>query len=199
MNELNLKEKVKHRIASHKGDERFQHELKEMQETQDLREVDDDVEEIATLYEWEALEHPDHPRSPKWYVVLAVAGTALVVWFLFRGNFIAAITTAFVTGFIYYIAQKVPPITRYRIMVDGVAINNTLYHFRDIEGFNVVYEPGETKTVLFKSKRKFSPLISTEIGDADPVAIREILLEFLKEDQELDEPLIDVWSRRVGF
>ena len=114
-------------------------------------------------------------------------------------NFIGALTLAFVGGLIYYVAQRKPDTMRYRIMLDGVALNNTLYHYQDLENFNVIYEPGEVKTVIFRSKRRLSPYIHMEIGDADPVEIRDVLLEFLPEDQELEEPLVDIIARRVGF
>lgn len=192
------RERAQQRLANH-HDERFQHELKEMQETQDLDQIDDDVEKIATLFEWHAEEHNHQPKTAKWFVVLAVATTLLVGIFLFFYNFIGALATAFLGGFVYFLAQKKPNTLRYRIMVDGVALNNTLYHFRDLDSFNVIYEPGETKTVIFRSKHKFTPLIHMEIGDADPVAIRDILLEFVREDQNLEEPLIDIWARRLGF
>ena len=48
-------------------------------------------------------------------------------------------------------------------------------------------------------ERKGVDMIHMEIGDADPVAIRDILLEFGREDQNLEEPLIDIWARRLGF
>lgn len=190
---------VQNRIKAHRGDPRVQHELKEMQETQDLREIDDDVEAVATLFEWRAPEHTHRPKSPQWFIVLAVIVTALVGWFLFTFNFIGALTVALVGGLLYWIAQKKPAIARYRIMVDGVAIGTILYHFRDLAAFNIVYEPNETRTVILRSRRRFSPLLHMEIGEADPVAIRDILLEFLAEDQNLQEPLVDILARRVGF
>lgn len=192
------RDRVREQLASHR-DGRFQHELKEMQETQDLDKIDDDVEAVATLFEWFAEEHNHQPKSPVWFAVLAVLTTLLVGTFLFFYNFTGAIATAFLGGFLYFLAQKHPATVRYRIMVDGVAHNNTLYHYRDLDSFNVVYEPGETKTVIVRSKRKFTPLIHMEIGEADPVAIRDILLEFIREDQTLEEPLVDIWARRLGF
>lgn len=192
------REEAHQRLAAHK-DERFQHELKEMQETKDLDDIDDDVEAVATLFEWYAPEHNHQPKTNLWFVVLAVATTLLVGIFLFLINFIGALATAFLGGFIYYLAQKHPEIIRYRIMVDGIALNTTLYHFQELSAFNVIYEPGETKTVIFRSKRRLAPLIHMEIGEADPVAIRDILLEFLPEDQKLQEPLVDIWARRLGF
>ena len=170
-----------------------------MRETHDLRDVDDDVEDVATLYEWRAVEHTHQPKSARWFVVLASAITAVSVGFLMFGNIIGAITIAFAGGFVYWIAQREPDIVRYRILTEGVAFNNTLYHYQDLEAFNIVYEPGIVKTVILRSKRTFAPLLHMEIGDADPVAIRDILLEFVEEDQELHEPLVDIYARRLGF
>jgi hypothetical protein len=194
-----LVERTKQQIASHAADSRFQHELKEMQETEDLRKIDDDVEDAATLFEWYAPEHTHQPKSAVWYIALAAGSTAVVAGLALFGNIIGAITIAFAAALTYRIAQHDIRTIRYRIMVDGVAMNNVLYHFRDLQRFNIVYQPGHTKTVIIHSKHHFTPLLHMEIGDADPVAIRDILLEFVPEDIELDEPLVDILARRLGF
>ncbi|MEX0650393.1 MAG: hypothetical protein WD200_05325 [Candidatus Andersenbacteria bacterium] len=180
-------------------DERFQHELREMEQTDDLREIDDDVEDVSTLLEWRAEEHNHRPKSAKWYAVLAASITVFVVGLALLGNIIGAITVAFAGSMLYYIAQRHPAVFRYRLMTEGIAFNNTLYHYRDLEAFNIVYEPGHTKTVLLRSKHTFTPLLHMEIGDTDPVAIRDIMIEFIHEDQDMTEPLVDIFARRVGF
>ena len=190
--------RIEQRVAAQR-DTRVQHELAEMKETDDLRDIDDDVEDIATMYEWQAHEHTHRPKGPKWFVALAASTTVVVGALLLMGNFIGAMTMAAVGAVTYAIAQREPAVMRYRILVDGVAMNNLLYHFRDLLAFNIVYEPGEVKTVILRSKRTFAPFIHMEIGDADPVAIRDILLEFLPEDQEMQEPLVDIAARRLGF
>lgn len=182
-----------------KADSRFQHELQEMRETDDLREVDDDVEDVSTLFQWRAVEHNHQPKSATWYMVLAASITVISVGMAFFGNIIGAITIAFVGGLVYYVAQKDPDVFRYRLMTEGVAFNDTLYHYRDLDAFNIVYEPGATKTVLLRSKRTFAPLLHMEIGEADPVHIRDILIEFVDEDQDLTEPLVDILAQRLGF
>lgn len=178
---------------------RIQHELREMQETNDLKQVDDDVEALATLFEWQAQEHLHQPKGKRWFMALAIAGAVLVAFFIFTVNIIAAITTALVTWLMYTIAQREPGIARYRLMVDGVAIGNTLYHYRDLATFNIVYEPAETTIVLIRSKHRFAPLLTMELGDAHPVEVRDILLEFLPEDQDLSEPITDIIARQLGF
>lgn len=196
---LRFRSRVNKDMDRHQGDERWQHEMKEMQETQDLRKVDDDVEDASTLFEWHAPDHTHMPKSPKWFAILAAGIAVLAIIFLLSANFIAVITTVLVGGLIYYVAQVKPTVVRYRLMVDGVAIGTTLYHYRDLQAFNIIYEPGAVKTVLIRSKRRLAPLVHMEIGDANPVAIRDILLEFIEEDLEMDEPLVDVWARKLGF
>jgi hypothetical protein len=194
------KEKAAKRLATHQEDTRFQRELKEMKETQDLDEVDDDVEKEATLYEWHAEEHSHRPKSQLWFMLLAAGGTLFAgLQLIIYANIFGALAIGALTAMTYYMAQKKPATIRYRLMIDGIALNNVLYHYRDLETFNVVYEPGEAKTVILRSKRKLSPYIHMEIGDADPIQIRDVLIEFLPEDQEMEEPLTDVIARRLGF
>lgn len=195
-------EAARQKLVKHTDDKRFQHELKEMQDTHDLDDIDDDVEKEATLLEWYAKEHEHRPKSPIWFIALASLTTVVIGLQLFLyANFIGAITIAAIGSLIYYIAQQKPDTVRYRIMIDGIAINTLLYHYQDLETFNVIYEPDETKTVIFRTNRRFSPYIHLEIGEADvdPSEIRDILMEFLEEDQEMEEPLVDILARRLGF
>lgn len=192
--------KVRRQLEEHEEDARFQREREEMQRVHDLEKVDDDVEDEATLLEWRAIEHNHRPKTAGWYAGLAVGTTAVVGIQLFLLNFIGAVTIGAIGAFLYYIAQQKPDVVRYRILMDGIAINNLMYHWRDLETFNVIYEPEEeVMTTIFKSKKLFGPYIHMEIGEANPIEIRDILLEFLDEDQEMDEPLADVIARRFGF
>ena len=194
------KARAKHRKDLGAGqDKRVQRELKEMQTATDLRTIDDDVEELATLYEWQAHEHVHKAKSQRWFMILAAVAAVMVAFFAINLNFIAAITIAFVTVLVYLMAQRKPNTMRYRIMVDGVAIGNTLYQYEELDSFNIVYEPDETKVLLIRSQRAMAPLVAMEIGIADPNDIRDLLLEFLPEDLQLKEPIADVLARRVGF
>lgn len=193
-------ERIEHDVALHaKKSPRFQHELKEMQNEDDLRKIDDDVEDVSTLFEWRAPEHIHHIRSAKWFAVFAGGITVIAVGFALFRNFIASLTIAMIGGYMFVVAQHKPSIIRYRLMTEGVALNNTLYHYKHLEAFNIVYEPGNVKTVILRSSRRLVPLIHMEIGDADPVAIRDILIEFVHEDVHLEEPLVDIWARRLQF
>lgn len=194
-------EQVRERVADHQQtDRRFQHELRELRQTHDLRQVDDDVEDISTIYAWHAQEYDHKPKTALWYTTYAAALTVLCLGFALTGNLMATLSIGVIGAFVYYLVQQEAPTIHYRLMTEGVAFNDVIYHYQDLQAFNVIYEPGETQTVILRSKRALSPLLHMEIGDeADPVVIRDILLEFVPEDQELYEPLTDVFARRLGF
>lgn len=174
-------------------------ELQEMQTAKDLSTIDDDVEEVATLLEWTSAEHVHRPKSTLWYVALAVVSLVVIAVLVLLSNYFAAIVMTIGACLLFYFAEKQPGTVHYRLMVDGIAVNTLLYHYRDLMAFNIVYYPGGTKAVFLRSKRRFVPLIHLEVGEADPVAIRELLLQFLPEDQELDEPVVDRLAHRLGF
>lgn len=187
------------RLTAKQANPRFVQEREKMETASTLTQVADDVENEATLYEWQAQEHGYTPRSARWYIGLAVGVTAAVGLLAFLGNILGAIAVAVVGILIYTLAQRTPDQVRYRIMVDGIAINDRLHHYQDLDSFNIVYEPGQVKTVIVRSKKMLAPLLQLEIGSADPVEIRDILLEFLREDLQMTEPVTDTWARRLGF
>ncbi len=159
----------------------------------------DETRDEGTLYAWRAQEHGYTPKSARWYIGLAIGITLSAGLLVFFGNVLGAIAVALVGILIYTLAQREPDQVRYRLMAEGLAINDRLYHYQDLDSFNIIYEPGQVKTVLVKSQKMLSPLIEMEIGSADPLEIRDILLEFLREDLNLQEPITDTWARRLGF
>jgi hypothetical protein len=174
--------------------------LRKIKVTRDADRVDDKAEEAGVLMEWLAFEDEYRPKTPLWFAGLAAGATVLVaLQLIFFTNAFGAAAIAMVGALIYIIAQRKPAKVKYRLMADGIAMNNLLYQWQDLQSFNVIYQPGETKTVIFKSKRRFLPYLHLEIGDTDPVRIRDILLEFLPEDEAMREPMADVIARRLGF
>lgn len=158
-----------------------------------------DQQDPSALFEWRALEHVHQFHKAEWYAAFAALVTLVALGFIFMGNFIATLTIAMIGGYMFVVSQHKPSQARYRIMASGVAVNNTLYQYKDLDVFNIIYEPGDVKTVILRSSKRFVPLIHMEIGDADPVAIRELLVQFVREDPSLEESIIDVWARRLGL
>ena len=170
-----------------------------LQTTTDLTQVDDEIEAAATMLEWRAPEHVHRPKGWWWYSGFGVVVVTLVVVFFLINNPLASIVTLMGASLVLYLSWKDPKDIRYRLMVEGVAIDNLLYPYKELDSFNIIYELGDVKVVLIRGRRLMTPLLRLEIHDADPVAIRDILLEFLPEDDGLEEPFPDVLARRLGW
>ncbi len=190
---------VQANLKKHAQDTRFIEERKKMESAENLAAVADDVEAEATLFEWRAADSAPASQSIRWYMILAVGVTVAVGLLAFLGNFMGAVAVAFIGVLLYVVSQRKPGEVRYRLMVDGIAINDRLYQYKNLAAFNIVYVPGQVKTVMVRSKKLLSPLLQLEVGDANPMEIRDILLEFLREDTNMEEPLTDAWMRRLGF
>jgi len=153
----------------------------------------------TTIFEWQAPDHIYRPKTVRWYIVFAAVCTAIVCLFITVANFTAAVAVAILSAMVYYVVQKKPRAVRYRILGSGIAVDNLLYPYPELESFNIVYQPGEVKSAIIRTKRRLSPFLHLEIGDADPVEVRDVLLEYVPEDQNLEEPLVDILARRLGF
>jgi hypothetical protein len=156
------------------------------------------MEQHAVL-EWSSPEYDHQPKSLVWYIGFGTATVIIVGTFALFGNYFAAGVLALLCGLLFYISRQAPALVRYRLLGTGVAINNVLYQYQNLLAFNVIYEPDGSKIVIIQSNKRFMPLLYLEVGEADPVAIREALLQFVPENQDLAEPLTDIVIRKLGF
>lgn len=151
------------------------------------------------VIEWKTPEFEKYEKSNNWFLAVIAIAAALILIFVFTGNFVAAITFVILAIVLFYFSQKNPPESYFALTKDGVIINKNLYPYKYLESFWIIYNPGETKTLYIKSKKMFVPLLALSIGDQNPTRIREILLEYLDENKEEEEPLSDKIARKLRF
>ncbi len=151
------------------------------------------------LLSWKAPEYEKYKKTNTWFFVVILVAALLILFFIFTGNFVTAITFIILAIILFYFSQKKPTMVSYALTKDGVAINKSLYLYKHLDSFWIVYEPGETKTLYIKSKKMFVPLLAIQIGNENPSQIRKILLEYLDENREDDEPLSDRIARKLRF
>jgi hypothetical protein len=180
-------------------EEKIQQEYEAMAEERDLGKIDDQAEAAATLLEWEAKEHQHRPKTIWWYVALVGVGVVLSVVFWLLSNFLAIGVIVVAVALLIYVSYRPSVSRRYRLMVHGIAIDDMLYHYRDLKAFNFLYEPGEVTILLVKGNKLLNSLLALELGAVDPAAVRDVIAEYLPEDPEITEPLPDVLARRLGF
>lgn len=167
------------------------------------RDEDADYEEIGSeevLMKWEAPEFLQFDRPKSWYIILLVVAILLIIYSLISRNFLLAIIVVMLAIVINTLTRKKPDMLDVAITQKGVLVNNNLYTFEeDLETFWVLYSPPDLKTLNFTRQQRFMPQITIQLDNANPLKVREILLEFLEEDVEREEHVADKISRRLGF
>lgn len=74
---------------------------------------------------------------------------------------------------------------------DGIKIGEKFYDYDIIKDFSIIYKPKENITKLyFEFKNQVKPRISLDLGEQNPIIVRNFLLRYLPEDLDrLNEPL----------
>jgi len=82
------------------------------------------------------------------------------------------------------------------IMEAGVQIGEKFYKYKDIGNFFIIYEPPTTSNLYIQMKTRLSPRLNIPLGDQNPIKIRDILINFISEDVDIDEePFGDYMSK----
>lgn len=167
------------------------------------KEKDVDYEEIGSeevIMKWEAPEFEQFDRPKSWYIILLIVAILLIVYALITANYLLAIIVVMLAIVINTLTRKKPDILNMAITQKGVLISNNLYTFEeDLDTFWVLYNPPDLKTLNFTRQQRFMPQVTVQLNNANPLKVREILLEYLEEDVEREEHVADKISRRLGF
>ena len=78
----------------------------------------------------------------------------------------------------------------------GILLNDKFYRFRDLTSFWIIYEPPFTKHLYLELANSLRPPLAIHLAEQDPVALRQSLLPYLREDLgQKEEPLSDLLWR----
>lgn len=146
------------------------------------------------LFAWQAPEFEKYERDRKWYFVVALVLAAIVAYAIWTNSPVMAITFILigVVGYIYI--EKEPRELYFALTHDGVVAGREIYAYDNLESFWIFYEPDDLKVISLRTKSHLAPYVHIPVHDQDPVALREILLDFLPEEKQ--EPgLMEVVDR----
>ena len=150
-------------------------------------------------FSWEAPEYEHFEKHPKWYWIMGGILLAIVVYALVTNSILMAITFILIGMLGYFYAEREPRIIQMEITPDGIRVDNYFYDYDDLKSFWIFYEiEEEIKVLSLHSKKTFLPYVHIPIGNANPIKIRETLLNYIPEiRQELT--IIDRLERIIGL
>jgi hypothetical protein len=160
-----------------------------------MAELPSNIREEDILYHWQSVKGRMHQRTSVWYVVATLIGLGFIAYAIWTANFLFAVMVLLVT-FIIIIQQANPNrVVDVYVLYQGILIGNDFYAWKRFKSFYILYEPDVLQKVYFEFKNP-RPDIYVEFGEEDPLEIRDVLLQILKENLDKDdESLSDVMQR----
>lgn len=149
------------------------------------------------VFEWSALEFEEHQRGPYWFIFMAVAALALIIFGVFTRSyfFIAFVALAFAVLTVY--ARRAPREIAFTINAGGVGMGRTFLPFSELKTF-WIFDEGERKELSLETKKMLTPFMRLPLGEENPEDIRSILADFLPEEEH-KELATDKIARSLGL
>lgn len=148
------------------------------------------------LLEWKTPAFPKYNRGVVWHIIAGAIGVAFLISAIASANYVFAIVIFMFAIIIAITSLRNPDLLTVRITETGVNYGSRSYPYRDIDRFAIVYEPPMVKNLYLDFKTGLRPRLTIDLGNRDPLAVRELLLAHVREDLErTDEPLSEFMGR----
>lgn len=145
---------------------------------------------------WEAPLYPTYPRGPLWYFGITAGTLILVSYALLTNNFLFAFLLLLSAIILVLAGNEQAPIALAQVGDIGVVWNGTLYLYRDIVNFAIIYDPPYVRTLYLETKSLTRHTVRIDLEDQDPVELRAHLRVYLSENTDLQmEPGSDILGR----
>jgi len=151
------------------------------------------------VFSWTAPEYEYIEKHPKWYWIMGIALLAIIVYAIITNSILMAITFIMIGMLGYVYAEREPRLIQMEINPDGVVADKIMYEYDDLKAFWIFYEvESGFKVLSLHSQKTFLPHIHIPVGDANPILIREVLLNYLPEIRQEMTP-VDRFSLMIGL
>ncbi|MBP9761338.1 MAG: hypothetical protein KBD15_03820 [Candidatus Magasanikbacteria bacterium] len=148
------------------------------------------------LHQWSMKEYEEHPRTKRWFVVMGILGTVLVVYGLLSGNFLFSLIILLAAIILYLQSVQAPKDVLFSITDLGIIIGSRFYSYKEIRNFYIIYQPPEVKSLYFDFQSVYRPSVQIPIDTMNPLLVRSTLSIYLTEDLEKEkEPLSEQFAR----
>lgn len=134
---------------------------------------------------WNALEYPVREKTTDWYWALGIMAIAGAVASYILGNILFSILILLGAFTVAAYGARRPHMVEFEIDRRGVRSGATLYPHSSLASFWIIEGEEESK-ILLQSGKVLMPYIVIPLGEENPEMVREILLNYLKEEEHVE-------------
>ncbi len=135
------------------------------------------------LYQWQGEEYSFEDRGSDWYWALGIISTAGIIAAILFGNILLALVIFAGAGAVALQAAKNSHVHTFTIYPEGIAIDDSLYLFENMQDFAVLEYLDETlpPALSLKTNHFLSPHLLIPITEHDPEEIYYFIEQHLPE------------------
>jgi len=149
---------------------------------------------LTPLLSWSAPSLRVHTRSHQWYKIggiIVIIGAAYGILF---GSWTFSILLLLIGGMYYLLRGATAPAKNIHLIREGVLFEDSFTRWEDLEGFWMIHTPQFTELHLTPKEKARSPIV-IQTGSIDPLLIKSTIGQFIPEQTEKVEGLLDVLAR----
>jgi len=139
------------------------------------------------LMSWQFPEYLKPERSKLWFFWFFSAVILLLIYAMVTINFLFAIIVIIGAIIVLMRSKHQPNVVDFAITPDGLLVESKSFPFELIKDFYIIYKPKETKNLYFEFKSIVRPRIIIPLEDQNPLAVRDLLKQYLDENLEKEE------------
>ena len=134
---------------------------------------------------WSALEYPVREKTTDWYWALGIMAVAGAVASYILANILFSILIILGAFTVAAYGARHPHEVLFEIDRRGIRSGTTLYPHSSLTSFWVIEGIEESK-ILLQSSKVFMPYIIIPLGEENPEMVREVLLNYIKEEEHVE-------------
>jgi len=151
------------------------------------------------MFSWESLNFERRERDLKWYLLVGFSLLVFIGYSVWSSDWFVIGIILIVTAIAFWYFRSVKPEKiSYQITPLGITAGDRTYPFSEIHSFWIIYKQN-AKHLNIVFIKKYLPALTINLGDADPVSIRTVLLSKIPEQEKRDESLADKLVRMLGL
>jgi len=156
-----------------------------------------DIQNTAPTFSWESPDFVLHTRSSKSYLII-VGGALLISGFMYSQQIWTGLALVLLSAlYILFTGRQKPKNVTCAVYEEGVVVDGKVYAYEEFKSFWTAY--GDIPKIKLQLVGRFAGQVSMPIADHDLDIVSKFLLEYLPEEEDKGEDLVDVINRMIKF
>ena len=146
------------------------------------------------IIEWQAPSRITHKRTQGWYMSASIVTLAMIVYGILTGAWSFSVTIAILAGLFYLIRNEPHALHTIRILPLGIEFDGITHGWNEWKDFWMLASPDHCELHVEPVKYLKHELI-IHTGNVNPLLIRDTLSQFLPQNPQKKERLLDAIIR----